>query len=410
MDTPLIVTSDPAGKTTAQTGPTFWNISCTATNFISRIQTWHDSNCIRGLCINFSGDVNDYFFGTKDGDYCDLSLGPDQFVSKVRMATCDYRGGRFDGMRIWLSDEDLNGEGHRFGNDGNSYKEYNYGYPFMILGVHICSGADIDQLILDFSFPIVDYTWESVSYDLSKINPLMQPVSVGDVWLKNGDTRPATMTFSSTYTTTKTNNWSQVNGIKIGITASGSAGVPLLAEGKWSVSTEYSHTWQTGGAESQSIAFTATAQVTVQPGMKTQCSLVSTVGSFSLPYSATVRVGYKNGTSKSNHVSGVFHGGGAVSMTMSVAMQSPLTAEEASALGGSFHQAVTDNSPEHSIKIVDAVMNYNPQSDVHALAMSVAAKVAHKNMLVMLPGPPIARKRPAMHLKAATSPPPATHN
>ena len=146
----------------------------------------------------------------------------------------------------------------------------------------------------------------NLKFDLSQALQSV-PSTVHQLTLTNGSDRPQTTsdTFSLTDVTTK--DWSQGTALEVGVSATITCGVPLVASGTITMSAAMTETFNWGQSVSHSVGHSVTANLDV-PGHK-KCTAKITVytGTIDVPYTMDVEY-QKGGFRCQENVAGKYHG------------------------------------------------------------------------------------------------------
>lgn len=131
-------------------------------------------------------------------------------------------------------------------------------------------------------------TYQSINYS--------EPItSDGDIvvpsqTLTNYTNVQQTQTFSWTKSTTDTFSWSITEALKVGVTVSGSAGVPLVAEGKVSATVELNLSSTQTTTESATQTWSVNQPVLVPPQTWVKCESIISTNSDNIAFYATAQV------------------------------------------------------------------------------------------------------------------------
>lgn len=131
-------------------------------------------------------------------------------------------------------------------------------------------------------------TYKSISYSdpITTDGDLVVPSQT----LINATDIQQTQSFSWTKSTTDTFSWSLTEALKVGVTVSGSAGVPLVAEGKVSATVELNLSSTQTTTESATQTWTVNQPVLVPPHTWVKCQSMISTNSDSIAFFATAQV------------------------------------------------------------------------------------------------------------------------
>lgn len=157
------------------------------------------------------------------------------------------------------------------------------------------------EVLTSKSRPIAQYEILNIVYDLSKAT---QTLSADDVIIASKDVTndtpyDTTSSLSMDITETKTSQWSETDSLEMhtGISVSVSAGIPFIGEltGQWEagLSSTYSYTY--GESFTSSVTISHEISVDLPQYSDTRVSIVAKTANVKVPYTATVRVVFRNG-------------------------------------------------------------------------------------------------------------------
>ncbi|RZC86411.1 hypothetical protein C5167_030490 [Papaver somniferum] len=106
---------------------------------------------------------------------------------------------------------------------------------------------------------------------------------------------PVQSELNLTETVTNTTNWSRSVTLTIGVTISGSAGVPFVSGGSFEISTEVANSWDWGETKEESQQVGSVRSVDVPPMTRVRGTLMATRLSYDIPFSYTQTDVLKNG-------------------------------------------------------------------------------------------------------------------
>jgi hypothetical protein len=116
------------------------------------------------------------------------------------------------------------------------------------------------------------------------------------------------MTFAKSVSKSRTSSWSNTVGLKVSVSATGGAKVPLLAEGKVTVTVEGSEQYNWGGSNTTTDTITITLPINVPPNKKYRAYARVQQGDVTLPYTMIGTLHFKSGATVHRTVSGVYTG------------------------------------------------------------------------------------------------------
>lgn len=315
--------------------------------YITTLKVWYrEGESIKGIQLVYSnGQVVSPGTCSDDGNSSTtITFQANETVSQITTYTSDYGNGAVIGIAITKavgSDPVLLGE-------RTSDPSYIVTNTFasaqpagqlgsQLLGIYGFSGSNFDALGFYFGTKALNYKWINVNYDTSNMLAPAKPSSLGKFTLENGDTTPQSFNVGLQYAVTNTSSYESINTLAVGVTASGEAGVPFLAKGKWSVRTDFTHTWQTGGSVTEAFTFSENVTPTIAAGHKLVVDVFSHTGTYTVPYTAQLLINYVDGTSSIVNDSGTCTGNAACNLTLKEHAQIPLGPHETKALGGKTH-------------------------------------------------------------------------
>jgi hypothetical protein len=158
--------------------------------------------------------------------------------------------------------------------------------------------------------PLVDITdITKIEYDLEAMSTLhFGPAELYRQVVTNNTDQPQTSSISGSESVTETSGWSDALGIKVGASTSFKTGIPFIAEGKVTLSTEVSNTFTWNGSTSRTKTWGFNTPVSV-PAHKTIVCLVSvTLSTISVPYTLTGTGVLKSGAKLPITVQGTYIG------------------------------------------------------------------------------------------------------
>ncbi|WP_204035011.1 ETX/MTX2 family pore-forming toxin [Micromonospora qiuiae] len=157
---------------------------------------------------------------------------------------------------------------------------------------------------------IVEFMAYNVSYDLARAQLVGTTLQQLDkVTNKNDTTVTQTTEISGTKTVTDTEGWSDTTGVRVSVSTSIRAGVPIFADGKVTVSAEGSFSWTQNGSTSRSRTVSWRQPVVVPARSIVEATVTVTHATIRVPYSLSGEFIYRSGARLWGTVGGSFAGG-----------------------------------------------------------------------------------------------------
>ncbi|KAM7500030.1 hypothetical protein LguiA_024444 [Lonicera macranthoides] len=165
------------------------------------------------------------------------------------------------------------------------------------------SRLEVEELVLSRSIYNVNYhLLDSRIYD-------ERVITMANGNAVNRAQEPTTVDIRLTYTETTSKTWNSSVSVRTGVEAKFRAGIPIIADGTITVSTEVAGEWEWGTTEESSTELETIYQVTVPPMSKVKVSLFATMSSCDVPFSYRQRDVLVTGeTVTYNLDDGVYHG------------------------------------------------------------------------------------------------------
>lgn len=268
---------------------------------VKKLTIFFDKNCIRGIEILSAKDELT-LKGSKTDKYQSISFQSDETITSLVVYKNHYRNGRCSGISLRTNKNKTlyippigDSESHSL-NGGK------------LVGILGNSGSDIDSLGFIYTLDIISYKLKNVSYDLSKLETAVAPQIVAKITFINKSDITQKGSHTESKTVTKTSSWSCSLGVKVGVKASGEAGVPLLAKGKWEISTEVSFAYTFGESVSETTTYNFTTNLDIPAHSKITCENILNEGKISLPYKGTAVLEFEDGSSLELPESGIYKG------------------------------------------------------------------------------------------------------
>ena len=151
---------------------------------------------------------------------------------------------------------------------------------------------------------------------------LLQPV-IEDIANPSNAPQQPTFTFEIDYAETK--RWSAAFGIKVGIQASIEAGIPIIADGKITISTEFSFSYTWGAEDTVTRKFTSAIPVNVPPNSHIIAKASVSTVQVTVPYSADAVYHFDRGQDIPANLTGVFEGATAYLLQVSFTTPQPMS-------------------------------------------------------------------------------------
>lgn len=158
--------------------------------------------------------------------------------------------------------------------------------------------------------PVERYIITDVLYHLENKNTVLrEPESLAYSTVENKGDTVQTITRTISYSFKESYTFSSTRGLEVGVSATFKAGLPLVAESEVTVSasTSISTTW--GSDISTTKSDSIRAQITVEPRSQKTAVVTGNRYKMDIPYTATLKTVYMDGTSGTNtNFKGVFKG------------------------------------------------------------------------------------------------------
>ena len=194
------------------------------------------------------------------------------------------------------------GRGWSAGQQIGNYYEYHF--PGLVLGwIGGRSNQYFSLLALNWVPPTVTgYVLSSVSYNNVGVVPTAWGPPQSAIILPLSNPTSATQTVSATVAITSeaSSTWSFGFTETIGVTVSGSVGIPLLAEGKVEVSSTTAFSYTTGSTYTQSSTVSPTLTVTAPPCTSMEGEMVVQPVTATVNFTASIMTVYSDGTTSTS--------------------------------------------------------------------------------------------------------------
>ncbi len=307
---------------------------------VRRIEAWAVSDRMRGVRIVLT-DGTTLMAGQGHGTHSTFEFNLGESIDQLNLYSSSYKGGRSGGFDFKTS----KGRSFAAGPRKEGKVQASGGYLGGVFGHH---GSDVDRLGFAYATDVNSYLLKDVKYDLDKATAAgLRPVALETAALINATDRPLPMGWEAPVEITTVKHWTSAWSIKVGVKASGEAGVPLLANGKWEVSAETSFQYSWGASETLKVGQKVTVPpFAVPPGKMFRCSALVRSGKIDVPYTATAVLTYDDGTAIEQPESGVFDG--AITVDLTTEVSGPFDIDPSlRALGAGRHEGVVYKDVKH---------------------------------------------------------------
>ncbi|HYG17257.1 MAG TPA: ETX/MTX2 family pore-forming toxin [Bacteroidia bacterium] len=155
-------------------------------------------------------------------------------------------------------------------------------------GLYWCSGV---------TDPVESYSANSLEYHLDQAK--IEDTNIADIYsiqLENNTGQPQISTVSGTESTTETSGWSDTLGVSVSVSTSFKCGVPIVADGKVSLSVTVSNSYTWSGSESTSRQWSFNMPVSVPANTTYQAVMAVKVSKIAVPFTMSGGFTLKSGT------------------------------------------------------------------------------------------------------------------
>ncbi|KAM3316487.1 hypothetical protein ACQJBY_034541 [Aegilops geniculata] len=157
-----------------------------------------------------------------------------------------------------------------------------------------CLNAAVDTITLEARLRVEEAVLSreiyGVEFKLSEARIYGEkPITFPSMTSTNDTNEPHAKTLTLKYEETQAKTWSSTVSLKIGVTAKLRAGIPVIAEGKVEVSTEFNSEYEWGSSIHTTASQEASYQAVVPPMTKVTVRAAVTQGSVDVPFSYTQR-------------------------------------------------------------------------------------------------------------------------
>lgn len=160
-----------------------------------------------------------------------------------------------------------------------------------------------------FSDPVVEYVVDTIEYDIprAKVNADGPQGTLEQEMTNNGDNEQE-MSMSKKTSTTLTSSWSNATGIKASVSGTVTSGVPGVASGSVTMSSEFSNTFTFGESKSKAveIGFNFILKVPAKKTYKGTAEIQ--MAEFEVPYKVFGELRFKSGKKIKHKLSGTYYG------------------------------------------------------------------------------------------------------
>lgn len=180
------------------------------------------------------------------------------------------------------------------------------------LQIHFVSpdGTDTIGWTNNTTDPVADVvSISSIDYDVpNAVISNSTPEGLFSQTVTNNTSEPQSSTITGSKTVTLTSGWSDSLAVKVGVSTTFSAGIPVVAQGKVTVSVDVTNTYTWNGSSSTSQTFGFNVPVQVPAGGKTQVLIAATQSTITVPYMLTGQFTLQSGTQVQGTVHGMYTG------------------------------------------------------------------------------------------------------
>ncbi|XP_020197120.1 uncharacterized protein [Aegilops tauschii subsp. strangulata] len=157
-----------------------------------------------------------------------------------------------------------------------------------------CLNAAVDTITLEARLRVEEAVLSreiyGVEFKLSEARIYGEkPITFPSMTSTNDTNEPHAKTLTLKYEETQAKTWSSTVSLKIGVTAKLRAGIPVIAEGKVEVSTEFNSEYEWGSSVHTTASQEASYHAVVPPMTKVTVRAAVTQGSVDVPFSYTQR-------------------------------------------------------------------------------------------------------------------------
>ncbi|MGA3561890.1 ETX/MTX2 family pore-forming toxin [Melissospora conviva] len=157
---------------------------------------------------------------------------------------------------------------------------------------------------------ILKFIANGITYDISRAQLVGTSLRHLDKVTNRNDTAVQQSTeISGTSSVTETEGWSDTYGVEISVSTSISAGVPIFADGKVTLSVDGSHNWTRNGSNSRTRTVSWRQPVLVPARSIVEATVSVTQANIRVPYSLSGDFVYQSGARAAGTVGGMFTGG-----------------------------------------------------------------------------------------------------
>eukprot|EP00463_Aulacantha_scolymantha_P006000 TRINITY_DN7516_c0_g1_i1.p1 TRINITY_DN7516_c0_g1~~TRINITY_DN7516_c0_g1_i1.p1 ORF type:complete len:243 (+),score=21.42 TRINITY_DN7516_c0_g1_i1:707-1435(+) len=157
--------------------------------------------------------------------------------------------------------------------------------------------------------PIQKILMSHVKFDLNAEKRLPStPLSIRSLTLTNNGLLTQTSTKTVNYTKSETSLFTFAQSIELGVKLEISGGIPMIASGKTTVSSKLVSTFTTGTAKTTTVSEAVLVHIDVPANSKITATITANEYSSDIPFTATIKKIYYDGTEGSADISGIYHG------------------------------------------------------------------------------------------------------
>jgi len=156
--------------------------------------------------------------------------------------------------------------------------------------------------------PIERIEMFNVQFKLSEEKRMEGPQSLSTIYLENNSNKDQKVTKSMSAEVSEEHSFTFAQSIDIGIEVELKAGIPLITSKSTTISMTSSTSFETGNVQTKTVSRSADVEVVVPPHSKMQATVWGTEYKADIPYTATIRKIFFDGTTATGAISGVYKG------------------------------------------------------------------------------------------------------
>ncbi len=178
-------------------------------------------------------------------------------------------------------------------------------------------GGGADKTLCRQMDDIVEFVAYNISYDTAHAILTNTSLEQLDKVTNRNDTAvQQTTEISGSRTATDTVGWSDTTGIKITASTTFETGIPIIAEGKITVTVEGSATFTQNGSRQRAQTFSWRQPVVVPARSIVEATVTITHSTISVPYTLTGEFIYRSGARTAGSLGGTFVGGNSENLSV----------------------------------------------------------------------------------------------